>query len=87
VNDPDFDCVAYGPDGREFGALCFVAEQGTRVCADLEQCQQTVDREQRRAFDRIQEGAARGEPDMVFLAGEITEPGQLLGGSEEADGG
>jgi len=83
----DFDCDAYGPEPAEAGAVCFFSgELGKRVCGSLAECRERMDAERRRVFQRIQEGATRGDPDMMFLAGEFTDPSQLLGGEEERDG-
>ena len=84
----DWDCDAYGPDGREAGALCFLAvELNTRVCTSHAECTAAMTAERRRVFQRIQDGAARGDPDMVYLAGEFTSPEQLLGGPAAAGEG
>ena len=83
----DFVCEAYGPDGREVGALCFFAERDKRVCASQSACHEVMTAERQRVWQRIQDGAARGEPDMVFLAGEFTGPEQLLGGGLTEEGG
>ena len=83
----DFDCDAYGPDGREVGALCFLSgELNTRVCASHAECTAAMTAERQRVFQRIQDGAARGDPDMVYLAGEFTSPEQLLGGGQAGEG-
>ena len=82
----EWPCDAYGPEGREHGALCFLSETGKRVCGSPEECRIVMSAERRRVWGRIQEGAARGDPDMVFLAGEFTSPEQLLGGSEVVSG-
>jgi hypothetical protein len=82
-----FDCDAYGPGGREAGAVCFVAGvPGERVCASLDECRTVMSAERRRVWDRIQDGAARGDPDMMYLAGEFTSPEQLLGGAAGDEG-
>ena len=81
----DFDCEAYGPEGREISALCFFAGTGERACASPGECRGKMDAERRRVWQRIQDGAARGDPDMVYLAGEFTGPGQLLGGGSDED--
>lgn len=82
----DFDCDAYGSEGSERGVLCFVAgDLGKRVCASLEECRTVMAAERLQLWQRIQDGAARGDPDMVYLAGEFTGPEQLLGG-EAKDG-
>jgi len=83
----DFDCEAYGPDGRDFGALCFFAAGlNTRVCSSLAACHEAMAAERRRVWQRIQDGAARGEPDMVYLAGEFTSAEQLLSGGVLPEG-
>lgn len=83
----DFDCDAYGADGREVGALCFLSgELGKRVCATLDECRQVMSAERQRVFRRIQEGAAAGNPDMAHLAEEFSSPEQILGGGEEGSG-
>lgn len=77
----DWDCEAYGPEGRGLGALCFVSGAlGKRACASPDECHQVMAAERQRVFDRIQEGAAAGDPDMAYLAGEFTSPEQILGG-------
>jgi hypothetical protein len=88
VTDPahDFDCDAYGPEGREAGALCFFAATGKRTCSSLTVCRERMTAERQRVWQRIQEGAARGEPDMVYLASEFTAAEQLLGGGVIPDG-
>jgi hypothetical protein len=89
VTDPGagFDCDAYGPKGREVGALCFFAPSGKRDCASLEACRERMAAERQRVWQHIQDGAARGDPDMVALAEEFTGPEQLLGGdADEGDG-
>ncbi len=89
--EPDFDCEAYGPEGRRMNALCFVAEPGRRACVSQDECHKVMTAERQRVYARIQEGAAAGDPDMAYLAGEFTSPEQLLGGgvpdggSEEED--
>jgi len=80
----DWPCDAYGPDPevRAAGALCFFADTGKRLCASPEECREKMTAERQRVWQRIQDGAARGEPDMVYLAGEFTRPEQLLGGGD-----
>jgi hypothetical protein len=82
-------CDAYGPDPevRAAGALCFFADTGKRLCASLEECREKMTAERQRVWQRIQDGAARGEPDMVYLAGEFTGPDQLLGGGQADEDG
>ena len=83
-----FVCSAYGPDGRDAGAICFVSgELGKRVCASAEECHEVMTGQRQRVWQRIQDGAARGDPDMVFLADEFKSPEQILGGGQdEGDG-
>lgn len=76
----DFDCDAYGPEGRAVAALCFFAGSGKRTCVSLAECREKMAAERLRVWRRIQEGAARGDPDMVYLASEFTAAEQLLGG-------
>jgi hypothetical protein len=80
-----WDCEAYGPGpAAEIGAVCFVAgELGKRVCGDLAECQQVMTAERQRVFRRISERAAAGDETAAFLAGEFTNPEQLLGGGQE----
>ena len=78
-----WDCEAYGPDGREAGALCFLAgEAGTRVCASRAACSEAMTAERQRVFSRINELAAAGDPVCAYLAEEFSEPGQILGGGK-----
>ena len=79
----EWACEAYGPDGRQFGALCFIAgEAGERVCASAGMCHLVMAAERRRVFQRIQERAAEGDEDARYLAEIFTSPDQLLGGAE-----
>jgi len=80
---PDFDCTAYGPEGREFGALCFTSELGQRACPSLAACHLVMTGERQRVFSRISEMAAGGDPVGVFLADEFPEPGQILNGDDD----
>ena len=84
----DWDCSAYGSEGRRFGALCFVSGAlGKRVCASQAACRDVMAAERRRVFRRIQEGAADGQPDMAYLAEEFSDPEQLLGGGSDEGSG
>jgi hypothetical protein len=82
----EWSCEAYGPDGAEVGALCFVAEPGQRACADASECARTMAPERQRLFGRMQEMAAAGDETGVYLAGEFTSPDQLLGGAGDGHG-
>jgi hypothetical protein len=76
-----FNCTAYGPEGRDLGALCFFSgELGSRACADLAECRERMAAERQRVFARIQELAADGDEVGIYLAGEFTSPEDLLGG-------
>jgi hypothetical protein len=78
-----WDCDAYGPDGRELGALCFMAGgPGKRTCASQDACREAMGAERRRVFRRINEMAAEGNPVGEYLAEEFTDPSQILGGGE-----
>ena len=82
-----WDCEAYGPEGREVGALCFVSpELGQRRCGSRAECELTVDSERHRVFGRIRDLAAAGDPTGVFLAQEFSSPAQLLGGEHAGEG-
>ncbi len=78
----EWDCEAYGPEGRGAGALCFFAEPGTRRCESPRRCQQVMTAERQRVFGRIQELAAAGDPAGVELARAFTSTRQLLGGDQ-----
>ena len=74
-------CEAYGEEGMEHGALCFIAsELHTRFCISQQACHEIVQTERRRVFDRIHEQAQAGDPVAQMLAEEFTSPDQLLGG-------
>jgi hypothetical protein len=77
-----FDCEAYGPEGRNFGALCFFAAPGKRGCMTAKVCAQLMNGERKRVFRTITEQAAHGDPDAVYLATVFTSPDQLLGGGK-----
>ena len=76
-------CEAYGAEGREVGALCFVSQPWARVCRDRAECSATMAAERRRVFRRINELAAAGEDGFADLSDEITTPGELLNGGDE----
>jgi hypothetical protein len=79
-------CEAYGPDGLEFGAVCFVGDLNRRVCESAGECHAVMTAERRRVFDRIGELAAEGDPTGVFLAGEFASPDQLLNAAPDVAG-
>ena len=74
----EWDCSAYGPEGRQYGALCFLTEHG-RICPTLDDCEATMTAERQRVFSRISELAAHGDETGEQLAGEFPAPGDLLG--------
>lgn len=76
----DWDCEAYGPEGREAGALCFFTAEG-RVCADPAECHRSMHAERQRVFGLISEQAAAGDELAVFLLEGMSGPEELLGGS------
>jgi hypothetical protein len=80
MTDPVFDCEAYGPDVAPLGVLCFFAGTGARACSSAAVCHQAMAAERERVFARIGELAAEDDPVSAFLAGEFTDPRQLLGG-------
>lgn len=82
MSQPDeWDCSYYGPEGRRLGAVCFVAKE--RACPTLAACELAIAGSRKRIFRRIQELAASGQPESVYLAGEFTRPDQLLGGDDD----
>jgi hypothetical protein len=62
--------------------LCFFAEVNARVCASQAACSETMAAERQRVWRRINELAAGGDATGEFLAGEFTDPGQILGGGD-----
>lgn len=83
MSQPDqWDCEGYGPEGREFGALCFIAgDLGKRACNSQAACAEAMAAERRRVFRRISERAAAGDPTAAYLEQEFTNPEQILGGA------
>jgi hypothetical protein len=79
-----WDCEAYGPDGRDVGSLCFIAGEGSRVCASQAECHQVIAAERQRQVRRINELAAAGDPVWADVADTVTRPRQLLGGEDPA---
>lgn len=80
----EWDCEAYGPEGRRLRALCFFADAGHRVCESPEDCHEAMTLERQRVFRRINELAAGGSPDFEFLSDEVTTPAQLLDGGQDS---
>ncbi|WP_431935847.1 hypothetical protein [Micromonospora sp. RP3T] len=81
-----WDCEAYGPEGTRIGALCFLAgELGERVCRSPGECAEQAGSERRRVFRRINELAAAGRADFVYLVEEFARPDQLLGGPGDGE--
>jgi hypothetical protein len=81
----DWSCTAYGPEAAEVGAICFVAQPGTRKCADQDECREVMTGERQRVFRAISEKAAAGDPVMAYLAEEFASPDQILGGDDSGD--
>lgn len=77
-------CEAYGGDVPSMTELCFVEAAAGR-CPDRETCGAKMQAERQRVFDVIQTGAAAGDPDMAYLAGEFTSPDQLLNAEPDDD--
>jgi hypothetical protein len=87
---PQWPCEAYGPEGFEFGAICFMsAVPGTRLCKDAGMCGLQMAHQRREAHARMSRLAAEGDPVMQYLAGEFPTPDTLLNGLRETrkDGG
>ncbi len=84
--DASWDCGAYGPEGRDVGALCFVAPAlGQRVCDTEGDCADRLGAERKRILRRINELAAGGDETAIYLEGEFSSPDQLLGGDSDVD--
>lgn len=75
-------CPAYGPEGVEFGALCFFALPGERVCPDVVTCGTSLEAERQRVWRRINRLADQGEPSSIFLRETLNGPDELLGGTQ-----
>ena len=76
-------CDAYGPEGLEHGAWCFLAaDLHQRVCRTAAECREVMAGERQRIYRGISELAAAGDEAGVFLEGEFAEPGQILGGGQ-----
>lgn len=73
-----WDCEAYAGIPGGAAAMCFFAGDGPRVCGSPGECTTRMVGERVRVFDVIQERAAAGDPVWRDIAGEFTEPGQLL---------
>lgn len=71
-------CEAYGPDGLEHGAVCFVGVPDRRECESAEQCHAAVTRCRQATFSRMSELAAAGDPVGLLLAEDFTSPDQLF---------
>ena len=81
--DDNWECSAYGPGGLAIGAVCFIAGSGlfARVCPSAEACSGVMAAERQRIYNLIQEKAAAGNPEFVYLAAEFPRPDMLLGGA------
>lgn len=78
---PQWPCEAYGPEGAEFGAICFMsAVPGTRLCKTAEMCGLQMAAQRRDAHARMHALAERGDPVMQYLASEFPTPDMLLNG-------
>lgn len=79
-------CGAYGEIAASIAenhdVHCFTAPRGERGCPNLAACEANMDFARGQVFRLIQEGAAAGDPVAVYLAGQITRPGQIQGGGE-----
>lgn len=80
--DDRWDCEAYGPEGIDVGALCFLAEQGHRACSSKVECRIVMAGQRQLIFNRIQALAAAGDTAFTRLAREITSPDELFRGAD-----
>ena len=79
-----WDCEAYGPAGRDLGALCFVSgELHKRRCSSLAECRRVMTAERRLAagpdLDQLRREHLAHSPDPVIRS--------LVSGDERGDGG
>lgn len=82
----DWACEAYGPEGLEVGARCFIAgETGGRVCRDARMCGAVMTIERRLLLTRLWELAATGDPVWSGMCETFTHPDQLLGGPRSGE--
>lgn len=75
-------CPAYGPDGEEFGAVCFFGSPGDRACPDSVTCGTSLEAERQRIWRRVNRLADEGDPDFIFLRETFGGPDELLGGTQ-----
>jgi hypothetical protein len=76
-------CEAYGTEGLEVGAACFLSpDLGGRVCDTAAQCSRVMGHERRHLYRRLNELAADDTADPVYreILEGITTPDELLGG-------
>jgi hypothetical protein len=80
-----WDCQAYGAGADAFGARCFFAEPGERLCTAEGECRTRMAAERVRVFERIHALAADGDPVGQYLAAEFTHPDQLLNRPQDTE--
>jgi hypothetical protein len=74
----DWGCDAYGPDGRQAGALCFLSpELHQRRCGSHAECTATVAASRQQLFGRLSELAAAGDPVWEAVAEQIPRPDRI----------
>lgn len=79
--DTEWDCEAYGPGGRAFGATCFFST-GIRTCASAAACAERMTAERQRVWQRIQDLAQAGDETAIYLAESFPTPDTILNGGE-----
>jgi hypothetical protein len=77
---PDWPCEAYGPDGLEIGAYCFVSDLRQRSCASAAECQRAMTFCRQQVHQRINELAASGDTTAAYLADQFPTPDAIFGG-------
>lgn len=83
MNGPGWPCDAYGAEGLQFGAWCFVAGADyARICPSAVVCLEQMKTQRQKVFNRIHRLAAAGIPDFVYLAEQFPSPDTLLGGGD-----
>lgn len=71
-------CDAYGEEGIEVGAMCFVTGAYDRTCMTQLECRVTMQQCRRLLFQRILDLAAEGDETAIYLRDYFHSPDELL---------
>lgn len=74
----EWDCEAYGEQGRIIGARCFVGDSRLMRCRNRDVCHDYMTLERMKLFAAIRKDAAEGDPTSKYLASVFTSPQMLL---------